>query len=172
MQVSVHPRVQRGDMSCTAVDRSRPTAPVPVYIPGVSKLSISCETRRVRGFAVENNSRPHGPTLPHQIHFVLSSISSGSQAWTSIAKAPPSQRGAEATNVSSEAEYRPHNNNNNNRSCTQQPPSTRWRRRTARRWLPYTTRPVGLSGHIIKTGTLVPPSRNGTESKSTPRAAW
>ncbi|CAN0261557.1 unnamed protein product, partial [Ectocarpus sp. 8 AP-2014] len=33
MQVSVHPRVQRGDMyTCTAVDRSRSTAPVPVYL--------------------------------------------------------------------------------------------------------------------------------------------
>ncbi|CBJ27111.1 Hypothetical leucine rich repeat protein [Ectocarpus siliculosus] len=33
MQTSVHPRVQRGDMyTCTAVDRSRPTAPVPVYL--------------------------------------------------------------------------------------------------------------------------------------------
>ncbi|CAM9357319.1 unnamed protein product, partial [Ectocarpus sp. 6 AP-2014] len=75
-------------------------------VPGVSQLSISCETRRVRGFAVENNSRQHGPTLPHQIHF-RHHVGAGSQARTSIAKAPPSQRGAEATKVISEADCSP-----------------------------------------------------------------
>ncbi|CAN0572035.1 unnamed protein product, partial [Ectocarpus sp. 12 AP-2014] len=45
-------------------------------------------------------------------------------------------------------------------------------RRTVKRWLLYTRRPTGRIGGPGQTGILMPPSRNGTGSKSTTRAAW
>lgn len=56
--------------------------------------------------------------------------------------------------------------------CTPARPLLQWRRRTVKRWLPYSTQPVALIGKIPKTGTPMPISRDGTESKPMPKAAW